>query len=171
MTAILITGYKSFELGIFQDKDERISVIKKAIRYDLIRYFEEGIDWLIFMGNLGFEYWTLQVAKELQEEYDFSIATIFSFENHGQNWHEANQVKLSEFKQSDFVKYTYKAYENPSQFKYYNQFLVNNTAGAYLFYDTENETNLKYLLQVMQEKEDYPIKFLTFERLNEFLEE
>ena len=171
MTAILITGYRSFELGIFQDKDERISVIKKAIRYDLIRYFEEGIDWLILMGNLGFEYWALQVAKELQEEYDFSIATIFSFENHGQNWNEANQVKLSEFKQSDFVKYTYKAYENSSQFRYYNQFLVNNTAGAYLFYDTENETNLKYLLQVMQEKENYPIKFLTFERLNEFLGE
>ena len=55
MAAILVTGYKSFELGIFQDKDERISVIKKAIRHDLIRYFEEGIDWLIFMGNLGFE--------------------------------------------------------------------------------------------------------------------
>ena len=40
MAAILVTGYKSFELGIFQDKDERISVIKKAIRHDLIRYFE-----------------------------------------------------------------------------------------------------------------------------------
>ncbi|MDO4964865.1 MAG: SLOG family protein, partial [Streptococcus gallolyticus] len=141
------------------------------IRHDLIRYFEEGIDWLIFMGNLGFEYWALQVAKELQEEYKFSIATIFTFENHGQNWNEANQVKLDEFKQVDFVKYTYKSYENPSQFKNYNQFLVDNTEGAYLFYDTENETTLKYLLQVMQEKEDYPINFLTFDRLNEFLEE
>lgn len=171
MAAILVTGYKSFELGIFQDKDERISVVKKAIRYDLIRYFEEGIDWLIFMGNLGFEYWALQVAKELHEEYEFSIATIFTFENHGQNWNEANQVKLGEFKQVDFVKYTYKSYENPSQFKNYNQFLVDNTEGAYLFYDSENETNLKYLLQVMQEKEDYPINFLTFDRLNEFLEE
>ena len=113
----------------------------------------------------------LQVAKELHEEYEFSIATIFAFENHGQNWNEANQVKLGEFKQVDFVKYTYKSYENPSQFKNYNQFLVDNTEGAYLFYDSENETNLKYLLQVMQEKEDYPINFLTFDRLNEFLEE
>ena len=42
---------------------------------------------------------------------------------------------------------------------------------GYLTYDSENETNLKYLLQVMQEKEDYPINFLTFDRLNEFLEE
>lgn len=63
MTVILVTGYKSFELGIFQEKDQRIEIIKKAIRHDLIRYFDEGVDWLIFMGNLGFEYWALQVAK------------------------------------------------------------------------------------------------------------
>lgn len=169
MTAILVTGYKSFELGIFQEKDQRIEIIKKAIRHDLIRYFDEGVDWLIFMGNLGFEYWALQVAKELQEEYDFSIATIFTFENHGHNWNEANQVKLSEFKQVDFVKYSYKEYENPSQFRAYNQFLVDNTDGAYLFYDPENETNLKYLVEVMREKGNYPIQYLTFDRLNEFL--
>lgn len=137
----------------------------------MIRYFDEGVDWLIFMGNLGFEYWALQVAKELQEEYDFSIATIFTFENHGHNWNEANQVKLSEFKQVDFVKYSYKEYENPSQFRAYNQFLVDNTDGAYLFYDPENETNLKYLVEVMREKGNYPIQYLTFDRLNEFLED
>ena len=37
MTAILVAGYKSFELGIFQEKDQRIEIIKKAIRHDLIR--------------------------------------------------------------------------------------------------------------------------------------
>ena len=41
MTVILVTGYKSFELGIFQEKDQRIEIIKKAIRHDLIRYFDE----------------------------------------------------------------------------------------------------------------------------------
>lgn len=113
----------------------------------------------------------MQVAKELQEEYDFGIATIFTFENHGHNWNESNQVKLSEFKQVDFVKYSYKEYENPSQFRNYNQFLVDNTNGTYLFYDPENETNLKYLVEVMREKGDYPIQYLTFDRLNEFLED
>ena len=171
MTVILVTGYKSFELGIFQEKDQRIEIIKKAIRHDLIRYFDEGVDWLIFMGNLGFEYWALQVANELPEESDFSIATIFTFENPGHNWNEANQVKLSEFKQVDFVKYSYKEYENSSQFRAYNQFLVDNTDGAYLFYDPENETNLKYLVEVMREKGNYPIQYLTFDRLNEFLED
>ena len=58
-----------------------------------------------------------------------------------------------------------------SQFKNYNQFLVDNTDEAYLFYDSENETNLKYLLQLMEDKKDYRVNFLTFERLNEFLED
>ena len=137
MNAILVTGYRGFELSIFQDKDPRIDVIKAAIRKDLIHYLEEGVEWFIFTGNLGFEYWALQVAKKLQADYPFQIGTL----------------------------------ENPSQFQQYNHFLVQNTQGAYLFYDTENETQLKYLLKVMQEQADYPITFLTFERLNEFLED
>ena len=171
MNAILVTGYRGFELSIFQDKDPRIDVIKAAIRKDLIHYLEEGVEWFIFTGNLGFEYWALQVAKKLQADYPFQIATLFTFETQGQQWNEANQANLADFKQVDFVTYAYESYENPSQFRQYNHFLVQNTQGAYLFYDTENETQLKYLLKVMQEQADYPITFLTFERLNEFLED
>ncbi|HFE9457831.1 TPA: SLOG family protein, partial [Streptococcus agalactiae] len=74
-------------------------------------------------------------------------------------------------KQVDFVKYTFPSYENPGQFKQYNHFLINNTQGAYLFYDSENETNLKFLLEMMEKKEAYDISFLTFDRLNEIYEE
>lgn len=73
---------------------------------------EEGLRWIIFTGNLGFEYWALEVAKELQTDYDFQIGTIFSFETHGQNWNESNQVKLAAFKQVDFVKYAFETYES-----------------------------------------------------------
>ncbi|MBF7094695.1 DUF1273 domain-containing protein [Streptococcus sp. HF-1907] len=170
-TTILVTGYKSFELGIFQDKDPRVSIIKKAIRKDFERYLDDGAEWFIFMGNLGFEYWALEVAKELQSDYDFQIATIFTFENQGANWNEANQEKLAAFKQVDFVKYTYPSYENPSQFRQYNHFMIANTDEAYIFYNPENETNLKYLLAQMTETPGYDIHFLTFDRLNELLEE
>ncbi|HEO5080392.1 TPA: DUF1273 domain-containing protein [Streptococcus agalactiae] len=170
-STILVTGYKNFELGIFQDKDPRITIIKKAIDKDFRRFLENGADWFIFMGNLGFEYWALEVALDLQKEYDFQIATIFTFENHGQNWNEANKAKLALFKQVDFVKYTFPSYENPGQFKQYNHFLINHTQGAYLFYDSENETNLKFLLEMMEKKEAYDISFLTFDRLNEIYEE
>ena len=170
MVSVLVVGYKAFDLGIFGDKDQRLKIIKAAIRRDLIYLLENGMKWLVFTGNLGFEVWVLEVAKELQEEYNFQLATIFIFENQGENWNEANQEKLANFKNVDFIKYAYPSYENPSQFRTYNQFLLESTDGAYLFYDEENETKLKYLYQMMKENKQYHIKKLTFDDLNEMAE-
>lgn len=170
MVSVLVVGYKAFDLGIFGDKDQRLKIIKAAIRRDLIYLLENGMKWLVFTGNLGFEVWVLEVAKELQEEYNFQLATIFIFENQGENWNEVNQEKLANFKDVDFIKYAYPSYENPGQFRTYNQFLLESTDGAYLFYDEENETKLKYLYQMMKENEQYHIKKLTFDDLNELAE-
>ena len=170
MVSVLVVGYKAFDLGIFGDKDQRLTIIKAAIRRDLIYLLENGMKWLVFTGNLGFEVWVLEVAKELQEEYNFQLATIFIFENQGENWNEVNQEKLANFKNVDFIKYAYPSYENPSQFRTYNQFLLESTDGAYLFYDEENETNLKYLYREMKNQEQYFIKKLTFDDLNEVAE-
>ena len=170
MVSVLVVGYKAFDLGIFGDKDQRLKIIKAVIRRDLIYLLENGMKWLVFTGNLGFEVWVLEVAKELQEEYTFQLATIFIFENQGENWNEVNQEKLANFKNVDFIKYAYPSYENPSQFRTYNQFLLESTDGAYLFYDEENETKLKYLYRMMKENEQYHIKKLTFDDLNEMAE-
>ena len=170
MVSVLVVGYKAFDLGIFGDKDQRLKIIKAAIRRDLIYLLEDGMKWLVFTGNLGFEAWVLEVAKELQEEYNFQLATIFIFENQGENWNEVNQEKLANFKNVDFIKYAYPSYENPSQFRTYNQFLLESTDGAYLFYDEENETKLKYLYRMMKENKQYHIKKLTFDDLNEMAE-
>ena len=170
MVSVLVVGYKAFDLRIFGDKDQRLKIIKAAIRRDLIYLLENGMKWLVFTGNLGFEVWVLEVAKELQEEYNFQLATIFIFENQGENWNEANQEKLANFKNVDFIKYAYPSYENPSQFRTYNQFLLESTDGAYIFYDEENETKLKYLYQMMKENKQYHIKKLTFDDLNEMAE-
>ncbi|MGT2743618.1 DUF1273 domain-containing protein [Streptococcus plurextorum] len=171
MTAFLVTGYKNMDLGIFNDKDERLKIIKQVIERDLKNLAEEGVDWLIFTGNLGFEYWVLEVAKVLKEEYGFSLATIFPFETHGANWNDSNQIKLDHFKKLDYVKYAFEAYTNPGQFRQYNQFLLDNTQGAYVFYDTENETSLKFLYEMMLERDHYALKTMTFDRLNEFIED
>lgn len=170
MVSVLVVGYNAFDLGIFGDKDQRLKIIKAAIRRDLIYLLENGMKWLVFTGNLGFEVWVMEVAKELQEEYNFQLATIFIFENQGENWNEVNQEKLANFKNVDFIKYAYPSYENPSQFRTYNQFLLESTDGAYLFYDEENETKLKYLYRMMKENEQYHIKKLTFDDLNEMAE-
>lgn len=170
MTTALISGYSAFDLGLFNDKDIRVGIIKTAIRRDLERLVEEGVTWLVFTGALGFEYWALQVAKDMKIDYGFQLATIFDFETHGSNWNEANQVKLSEFKQVDFVKYAYPQYEHKGQLRDYQKFLLENTDICYLFYDEENKTKLQYFYQMMKNQADYVTRQLTFDELNELAE-
>lgn len=169
MSAILVVGYKGSELGIFNDKDQRISVIRRMIKKDLLKLIENGVDWLVFTGNLGFEFWVLEVAKDLQEEYPLQLATIFLFEDYGKNWNEVNREKLSAFKGVDYVKYAFKNYQNPGQFKQYHQFLMENTTGAYVFYSSENETNLKYLYEKLKDCSHYDLKTVTFDVINDFI--
>ena len=171
MNSLLIMGYTSFDLVIFNEKDIKVSIIKKTIRRKLINFLEEGLRWVIFTGNLGFEYWALEVAKELQTDYEFQIGTIFPFETHGQNWNENNQIKLASFKQVDFVKYAFEAYENPGQFRQYNEFLLENTEGSFVFYDEENETKLKNMVEKMKQSSNYEVYLLNFEDLQETFEE
>lgn len=169
--SLLVAGYRQHEVGIFSDKDPRLTIIKTAIRKDLLRWLEEGLEWLVFSGNVGFEYWVLEVALELREDYPLRLAVIFPFETHGQHWNEANQEKLAVFQSLDFVKYAYPSYEHAGQFRQHGDFLLEHTDGAYIFYDVENETNLKHLLHQMETKEGYTKKVLTFEELNEVAEE
>lgn len=51
MTSLLVTGYKSFELGIFKDKDPKVTIIKKVIKRDLMRFLDDGVDWMILLGT------------------------------------------------------------------------------------------------------------------------
>ena len=132
MKTLLIVGYNAFDLGIFDEKDMKLKVIKRAIRKNLESFAADGLEWLIFSGHLGFEYWVLEVANEMKEDYDFKFATIFPFKTHGQNWNEGNQAKLALFKQVDFVQYAYDAYQNAGQFREYHHFLISNANGAFV---------------------------------------
>ena len=138
MHTALVLGYSAFDLGVFNEKDIRLKIIKKAIRRDLERMVEEGLQWLVFTGSLGFEHWVLEVAKEMKEDYGFQLATIFDFETHGSNWNEANQIKLSDFKQVDFIKYAYPAYEHKSQLRDYQIFLRTDEKERQLYYKKIN---------------------------------
>lgn len=47
MTTALILGYSAFDLGLYNDKDPRLKVIKKAIQKDLESMAQEGVTWQI----------------------------------------------------------------------------------------------------------------------------
>lgn len=171
MPTFLVTGYKSHELGIFSDKDPKLALIKKAIRKDLISLFENGVDWLVFQGNLGFESWCLEVAEDLQAEYEVQLACIFPFADHGQSWSQANQIKLARFRQLDYVNHSFASYANPAQLAQHQEFLLKNSQGIYLFYDREYETNLKYLEQKLKDCPSHEVLRLDFDRLNDLAQD
>ena len=170
MATALVLGYSAFDLGLFSDKDPRLKLIKKAIRKDLEAMAADGVSWLVFTGTLGFEYWVLEVAQEMKTEYGFQLATIFAFETHGENWNEGNQMKLSRFKQVDIFKNYNTSNEHKWQLRDKHHFFKEKTKNYYLFYDEENETKLAYFYQKMKNQEDYFIKRLTFDQLNELAE-
>ncbi|WP_153052330.1 SLOG family protein, partial [Streptococcus suis] len=62
--SLLITGYRHTDLGIFSEKDPRLHIIRSAIRRNFIRFLEEGVSWFILTGQLGFEYWALEVLED-----------------------------------------------------------------------------------------------------------
>ncbi|MDN6250592.1 MAG: DUF1273 domain-containing protein, partial [Tetragenococcus koreensis] len=66
---LVVTGYRSFELGVFQENDPKIKVIKKVIKTAIKQYLEEGLEWVLIGGNLGVEIWAAEPIEELKKEY------------------------------------------------------------------------------------------------------
>ncbi|MDU6525152.1 MAG: SLOG family protein, partial [Enterococcus sp.] len=92
---LYVTGYQSYELGIFNEKDPRVQVIKNVLKRELTALIENGLEWVMISGSLGTEAWTGQVVNELKVDYpELRLAIIFPFENFGSNWKEQNQLIL-----------------------------------------------------------------------------
>ena len=147
---LFLTGYRSYEMGVFKEDDPKITVIKNVLKQRLKDYLEEGLEWLLIGGNLGVEMWGAQAAFELREEYpEFHVAVIFPFLEYGNQWKENNQALLQKLKtQADFVEATsHKPYENPSQLRNHTRFLLEHSGGALLVYDEEFPGKTQYFLK------------------------
>ncbi|MBS9334817.1 DUF1273 domain-containing protein [Fructobacillus sp. M1-13] len=174
MSRIWVTGYRSYELGVFKDKDPKVTVLKYALKKRLVEQLEQGMDWLITGGQPGVELWAADLAVELKKDYpQLHLAVFVPFEGFGKNWKEANQAKLAKAKsQADFFAATYKGdYQGPFQLQGYQDFILNHTDGALLVYDNEFEGKSAYDAQAMtrfQEKAPYPVNRLDMEALQEY---
>lgn len=146
---LAITGYKPFELGIFNQNHPGIDIIKKAIRKSLIPLIEDGLEWVVISGQLGVELWAAEVVYDLQLEYPaLQLAILTPFLDQEERWNDVNK-EYYEFilSQADFVdSITKRKYDNPSQFRLKNQFLINKSDGLLIVYDEENEGSPKYFL-------------------------
>lgn len=178
MDRLWITGFRQHELGVFKDNDPKVSVIKYALEKVLKNELENGLNWLIVGGQSGIETWAIEVALELKPEYpDFQIAIMTPFTDFGSNWKEERQTKLSTLKlQVDFTQsVSQEKYKDPTQLKQYQRFMLEHTDKAVIFYDDVAENaSVRYdvwAAKKYQEVVDYSIKYIDFERLQDYATE
>lgn len=147
---LVVTGYKSFELGVFNDKHPGIQYIKKAIKKQLLNLLEDGLEWVIISGQLGVELWAAEVVYELQEDYpELKLAIILAFLNQEKSWKEEKQEYYQSILASaDFVDVVSKReYEGPWQLSAKNRFLLEHSDGLLALYDDEKEGSPKYITE------------------------
>ncbi|MDP4156603.1 MAG: SLOG family protein, partial [Bacillota bacterium] len=124
---LAVSGYKAYELGIFQKDHPSVNYIKKAIKKELAPLVEDGLEWLLISGQLGIELWAAEVIFEMQMTYpDLKLAVITPFLDQEAKWNEQNQEWYeSILAGADFIdSVSRKPYEKPWQFRLKNQFFI-----------------------------------------------
>lgn len=177
MRRIAVTGYKSFELGIFKQDEPAAQIIKKAIERELIRLLDEGLEWVVISGQLGAELWAAEAVFRLQDEYpELKLAVLAPFAGQEENWNEANKDYYeSILAQADFTALVSKQpYTGPAQFVQKNRLLLHKTDGLLIVYDEEREGSPKYMHDLAKRYRDgneYEIRMIDFYDLQSLAEE
>lgn len=176
LKVMYISGYRSFELGVFKENDPKITVIKKVLKKEIQQLVEEGLEWVLTSGNLGIETWVTEVVAELKQEYpELKLGIIYPFKEFGNNWNENNQEKLRMTEQlADYVEaVSHQAYQSPSQLRNHTRFLLDHTDGCLLIYDPEFPGKTQYFLkeaQTYQQDHSYEIRLVSMYDLQNFSE-
>ncbi|UBH14376.1 DUF1273 domain-containing protein [Macrococcus armenti] len=174
MKSIYITGYKPFELNIFNNKQHEVKYIKLYLQQRIKEYIEEGLEWVIIEGQLGVELWAAEVVIRLKKHYDIKLSIITPFLEHFSKWNEENQLYYSQIcARADFVTSAHDStYQGGHQFRNTDQFVLDNTEGTLLFYDEEYEGSAKYFKKTLVDfasKNQYNIDIITMQDLSDFV--
>lgn len=148
---LLVTGYKAHELGIFNDDHPGLSIIKAALRMRMVQLIEEmDVEWILISGQTGVELWAGETALDLREEYpELKLAVLKPFLDQESKWKEASQEYYQMIlSQADFVEsITNRPYENPSQLKAKNEFLVKKSNAMLVLCDEDTPGSPDFYLK------------------------
>lgn len=180
MKRLWTTGYRAYELGVFDEKDPKVAVIKdvlqKQLRYQLDSTSEEF--WLITGPQMGVERWSIESALAIKDDYpQLKIALMEPYADFAARWNENNQARLAAIKaQVDFAgRVSEKKYESPEQLRAYQNFMLHYTDGAFLIYDPEREGKTVWdwraINRYREQNADYSMRMIDFDELQEAAEE
>lgn len=171
-----VSGYRSYELGIFQKDDPKEKVIKDLLEQELINYCENGLQWVLTGGQLGIDQFVVGAVQELKkQEYELKVAVMMPFMNMQSRWNEKNQeIFMNNLEKADYHNYvSQQDYSSPGQFKIWQQFMLQHTNGALFVYDEEHPGKSKYEVDAIkqyQEQNDYDFQTIDFYDLQDFVD-
>ncbi|HHU19479.1 MAG TPA: DUF1273 domain-containing protein [Bacilli bacterium] len=171
-----VTGYKSYELNIRSAKDERLPYIKHALKQRLIRFIENGGEWILTSGQLGIELWTCEIVDELKGEYPIKYAIIPPFNNQEKRWSEQDQELYHRLiPEADYYALLYKDdYKGPYQFTAKDSWLIEKSDCCLMLVDDQFPGSVKYFMERAinySERNNYPIYYITPFDLNDMIRE
>lgn len=180
MKRLWTTGYRAYELGVFDEKNPKVAVIKdvlqKQLRYQLDSTSEDF--WLITGPQMGVERWSIESALTIKVDYpQLKIALMEPYADFAARWNENNQAGLAAIKaQVDFAgRVSEKKYESPEQLRAYQNFMLHYTDGALLIYDPEREGKTVWdwraINRYREQNSDYSMRMIDFDELQEAAEE
>lgn len=186
MKRFWISGYRSYELGVFKEDDPKQLVIQSVlaqILQDRLNQTDEET-WVISGPQMGVERWGLKTAIQLKDEYEqLKVSMLLPFADFGQNWNEDNQLRLSTVRdQMDYQgTVSNQPYQGPQQLRNYQRFMLEHSDELILIFDPEQELNPDQhskpfwdyrAAQAYQESApDYQITLVTMDQLQEAAEE
>lgn len=176
MERLFVTGYRDYELGVFDTKDKKVTVIKYALTIYFKNLIEnQGLKWIITGGNLGVDQWALEVGLELKSDYDLKVAMMVPYLDFEKNWKEPRQTNFNLLKNKvDFFASTSNhPYNNFKQLQNYQDFIFNHTDSALLVYDPEFEGKPKYDYHYLSDRQNqnYRVDLLSMDDLSQAAED
>ncbi len=101
MQRIWVSGYRAFELAVFDPKDPKKTVIERVLKEFLTQWLNQNEEesWLITGPQLGVEQWSAEAGLSLKEDYPrLKVAMMLPFADFANRWNEANQAQLASLK-------------------------------------------------------------------------
>ncbi|KRO00551.1 DUF1273 domain-containing protein [Companilactobacillus kimchiensis] len=170
-----VTGYRSYELGIFKDDDPKVKVIQGFFEQRIINYAEDGTEWILTGAQMGVEQIIGKAVQEVKKKgYNIKHAVMLPFDEFGNKWNENNQRLLNVFlRNADYVNKTSNmSYHNARQLQDWQNFMLKHTDGALIFYDPDNGGKPKYDYEAMKSYQDrgndYQLELIDFDSMQDF---
>lgn len=176
-----VTGYRAYELGVFQDDDPKIKVIKNVLKTALVERLNNVEDefWVISGPQMGVERWAIEVAQELKSTYpQLKTSILEPYQGISQRWNEQNQEKLATtITKVDFhALVSSEPYQSPHQLRAYQSFMLDHSDELLIVFDRERETESEQpskpswdyrAAEQYQQDHNYQLTSIDFEELQE----